>query len=599
MKKPKVEWKDTSFIFSPKYKYSLFVRNRFVFFHAKSANVKKMINYANNFTCPNNICVIYVYGNIKEETVKHLIAKCKNQIMLLIIPGIEKSDFEIIDRYEKWLSSLKSQGRLEITKEGEKKSEYSNVIVGCEYGRKPSKAWFEEYAKYKQAIAENLIEPESIREYEVGISLISEYESVISKINKLTYNDFSVIANFITTEKLYGNSDKHSDELNNIAKQTFTYGVESDTDNEIAVKMALIKRLTAAAYSGDNSVEKTLGIKLSDTETQMSFWDDFSIGASEALQMLKNYMSDGIKNNGYFRIGDAWLIFSKPPFGAYSCNWYEYIFALAVKEYHNPNYCYGWGISSQRIRPIDAPFIKGGTVFAENGEQEKFKQMVIRLFDITRPTDTVQTAISYAISWVSDNIQYVPVHAIDERLKDLLFIHGGNVPNERFADCKDTYWYQYGYEKQFAFIEENFDYYYNALRQADAKFKSELIEKYGEHKANLYLKFYYVKNGAFSWLYTKSDLEERIKNYMEKEIICRECGNVFKFDYEAYEKLSDGKTEHFRFSVKDTIGLNKKFLGRYNNEFFCIPCLCEVLDISPRNLYEKLHEFKEAGCELF
>ncbi len=375
MKKPKVEWKDTSFIFSSKYELSLFVRNRFAFFHAKAANVKKMINYANNFTCTYNICVVYVYGDVKRETVKPLVDKCKNQIMLLIISNIEKTDFEVIDKYEKWLEQLKGCGMLEVTKEGEKKSQYSNVIVGREYGRKPSKAWFEEYAKYKQAIAENLIEPESIRKYEVGISLMHEYESVISKINELKHKDFSVTANFTTTEMLSGNADRHSNELNNIAKQVFPYGVEADTDSEIAVKMAMIKRLTASAYSGDISAEKTLGIKLSDTAEQFCFWNDFSIGASEALATLKKYMANGIKNNGYFRISDAWLLFSKPPYGAYECNWYEYIFALAVKDYHNPNYCYGWGISSQRIRPIDAPFIKGGTVFVENDEQEKFKQM--------------------------------------------------------------------------------------------------------------------------------------------------------------------------------------------------------------------------------
>lgn len=597
MKKPKVEWKDTSFIFSPKYELSLFVRNRFAFFHAKAANVKKMINYANNFTCTYNICVVYVYGDIKQDTIKPLVEKCKNQIMLLIISSIEKSDFEIIDKYEKWLMQLKGCGMLEVTKEGEKKSQYSNVIVGREYGRKPSKAWYEEYEKNKQAAKEyGITVPKHFQE---GLDLMAIYEATVEKINALIYGKFQVIANFATTETLSGSPSKHSDELNNIAKQVFPYGVESDTNNEISVKMAMIKRLTAAAYIGDISTEKTLGIKFSDTTEQFCFWDDFSIGASEALRTLKKYMADGIKSNGYFRIGDAWLLFSKPPFGAYECNWYEYIFALALKDYHNEKYFYGWGISSQTIKPTSAPFVKGGTVFIQTEEQEKFKQMVIRLFDITRPTDTVQTAISYAISWVSDNIQYVPVHAIDERLKDLLFIHGGNVPNERMRDCKDTYWYQHGYEKQFAFIEDNFDFYYSALRQADTKFKAELIEKYGEHKANLYLKFYYVKGGAFSWLYEKSDLEERIIKYMEKETICRECGSIVKFDYEASEKISDGKYEHFRFSTKDTIGLNKKLLGRYQNEYFCIPCLCEVLETTPRDLYEKLHEFKEAGCELF
>lgn len=50
---------------------------------------------------------------------------------------------------------------------------------------------------------------------------------------------------------------------------------------------------------------------------------------------------------------------------------------------------------------------------------------------------------------------------------------------------------------------------------------------------------------------------------------------------------------------KDIIGLNKKLLGRRIVKFFCMDCLATHIDISVEDLYEKIKEFKDQGCELF
>lgn len=50
---------------------------------------------------------------------------------------------------------------------------------------------------------------------------------------------------------------------------------------------------------------------------------------------------------------------------------------------------------------------------------------------------------------------------------------------------------------------------------------------------------------------------------------------------------------------KNTIGLNKKFLGRQVEKFFCLNCLSEHLDISVEDLRAKVEEFKNQGCTLF
>lgn len=50
---------------------------------------------------------------------------------------------------------------------------------------------------------------------------------------------------------------------------------------------------------------------------------------------------------------------------------------------------------------------------------------------------------------------------------------------------------------------------------------------------------------------------------------------------------------------KDTIGINKKLLGKSITRFYCMDCLADYLGCTVDDLLEKIEEFKEAGCELF
>lgn len=50
---------------------------------------------------------------------------------------------------------------------------------------------------------------------------------------------------------------------------------------------------------------------------------------------------------------------------------------------------------------------------------------------------------------------------------------------------------------------------------------------------------------------------------------------------------------------KDTVGINKKLLGKQITNFYCIDCLADYLECSVEDLLEKIEEFKEEGCELF
>lgn len=61
------------------------------------------------------------------------------------------------------------------------------------------------------------------------------------------------------------------------------------------------------------------------------------------------------------------------------------------------------------------------------------------------------------------------------------------------------------------------------------------------------------------------------------------------------ECLACGKTP----LDKNTIGINKKLLGREIKKFYCMDCLADYLECTVDDLLEKIEEFKEQGCILF
>lgn len=54
-----------------------------------------------------------------------------------------------------------------------------------------------------------------------------------------------------------------------------------------------------------------------------------------------------------------------------------------------------------------------------------------------------------------------------------------------------------------------------------------------------------------------------------------------------------------RVFERDTIGINKKLLGRGIEKFYCMDCLASYLDTSVEDLLEMIKEFRESGCGLF
>ena len=50
---------------------------------------------------------------------------------------------------------------------------------------------------------------------------------------------------------------------------------------------------------------------------------------------------------------------------------------------------------------------------------------------------------------------------------------------------------------------------------------------------------------------------------------------------------------------KETVGINKKLLGRSISNFYCMDCLADYLECTVDELLDKIEEFKQEGCTLF
>lgn len=545
--------------------------------------------------------MIYVYGAVKPETVKKLLSEKPWHILLLIASGISNEDIGTTVEYRKWLEVLKTHGFLKITKQGVPKNKYSKILVGTEYGDEPSERWFEYY---------NHPELEGLYSvYTAGIELINRHKKAAERIASEQRGRLDVLANFSTVETVSGLPEVHDEEVLNIIRRIYPCGVEADTTDETAVKLLKIKKLFPAAFQDEITPDvKKLNIHFADNAEQLCFWDTVTVGASECLEFLEKYCSERLCEKGCLSLSEMWFQFSMPPYGAYMCNWYCYIFALALKKYNTSDYFYSDGMSAKRnnnLLPNIDPKYLYGYIFVQNEKQEKFKRLLAKLFDVEEPPEATRMLITeVAMGWITDNIKWTPLDCIDHRFYEIFSEYGReyDIPHVDYSGHLRA-WYEFGYEKYLPWLEENFDDLYVRIRKLDENFHNALAEKYGQKLADFYCEWHTVKRGAVGWLHAQTDLERSVKNYMDL-VLCCECGRPINNSSWAegahiYQASEPGEGEIIDFTLKDIIGINKKLLGRNRADYLCIPCLAEYTEYSEIELGHLVHDFKEQGCELF
>ena len=50
---------------------------------------------------------------------------------------------------------------------------------------------------------------------------------------------------------------------------------------------------------------------------------------------------------------------------------------------------------------------------------------------------------------------------------------------------------------------------------------------------------------------------------------------------------------------KNEIGITKKLLGAKSENFYCLECLANFLEVEQQEILDKIEDFKNDGCKLF
>lgn len=565
----KVEWKDTRLNYCVDYDYSLFVRNRCVFFYGEAAKWRKTMNFAEKFLKPWNICVVFLYGEAKwrEDTFCSRIAETNGNLIVLHFNEIKNEWLSLLADHKQW---EKIMGGCGLVKDGEFTELYLNEreIVENAVRRGDLPCTDSLYLKYQK-----------------DRSIVEAYNEALGLVQKAQYADAVCYSTFLDLDVMQASNDS----LTRAICKRFPFGVEADTTDEQCVKMVAIGRYINSALEKKPEME----IAIRGEEAQLSLFDNSTIGASSIVSTLQDYCRDAIRTRGRFYLAEAWNVIEQAPFGAYECNWYMYLFAFALSEFFTEGYHLLCSYHPQKANECDKKaIIKGlyGCIFVVTDTQKRLANAITNLFDGIE-TDYITEALADARTWCENNVQ-TPIAFVDERFSELLDF-----------DCDK--WTKKGEEtKYLPWIEKELPTLRKKVREVDKDFDQMLVDMgYDPERVKLYRIFNHVKRGAVGWLHTKNMMMEGVDKYMKHENVCRECGKPIEKHY-AYVMARDSSStkimhDELIFTAKEIVGLNKKFLGKDQDKFFCIKCLCEILETNEETLYEKMQGFKEEGCQLF
>ncbi len=579
-----VEWKDTRFEWCIERTFSLFVRNRCVFFHARGDKYLKTLNLAKRLCTPNVICVVYIYGDVpREETLRAKVKEAQHQLVVILVP-VERFVFADIDASDELKAQFKKAGFTREIVESD--------IADCE--KAIAAGDIDTTYSYYNTLLDEI---ETINRGEEAYAIIAEAQRGICRS----------ITNFAGDDAHFGTD--HDAELLALIKARFPYGVENNAPSETGAKILGKKRLVTAAAAGiENDFSEQCCGRL--YPEQMSLFDAENAGAVTFVEDVRREIQRLIEAQGCFSIAELIMKFRFPPYGMYDCNYYFYLFALALNCITTEKYAVYDGVASWRFGWKVAPELWLGAQYGiVKFEDAKTKDMTRALFEIFDEQyydeATFEDGILAMFTWCTGvgDVQE-PLAMVSEKWQE--FINGSS--SHYSASGSKT--------EPPKLIDRDYRLsYYDWLcnvekRRAEVRQTREAVYAlYPEQreKIDLYYRFYTVKGGA-AFMWQRNWMIERLEEYM-KSIVCRECGREIEskmktgivYEYDEVIPGLDGKSkrESYKFTKNDVIGLNKKFLGRQRDEYYCVPCLCEIFDTTVPELWDKMQGFKIQGCTLF
>lgn len=549
-----VEWKDTKFQWVNEQAYSLFTRNRYVFCYGTGKTYVKSINYAQNFTRPNNIVVLFVFGAPKNmDTLRRKVSESNHQFLVIQVP-VDNDVIAAQEEYESLQTHWKKAG------------------LSAEY--------FAEHA-------DNPI-------YQADLDKAKAGEANLAILHEQQHRTATAFANFMPEQEIETDFETF---LLATAKRVYPKGIEVTAPCEASAKQIGFKKMLNQLVTGKKSPVTT------------ERYGDNNEAADAVVEEIHRFMLAELDRDGYVKMDAVWQKLVHPPYGLYKCCFSDFQKAKIMYRFASPQYFVSDGVSDW---PSDTQGLEtwltfvGGVLFQENEIVSELKQSLFKIFDVqafleAHPTyfNGKRMSLHLVLSVVRTIIQDVwelqePLSVTDQRWEPLLGLSkdsDGMLLTCIWSWCKQFRDWIFGHE----------DELYQAVRRTHETVYQQVAETYGDTaKLDLFYKFRHVKGGAVGWVWPAKTFYEWIDAYMPLEV-CRECGQpLVNSDMKNLFVYSDWDTGGLiKFTLKQIQGLNKKFLGRYQNEYFCIPCLAEILDTTPMGLYEKMHDFQEQGCELF
>lgn len=577
-KKAAVVWKDTNkYPFSILYSYPLAIRNRCLFFWATELKGwRAVLNLADRLTEPNRICVVYFFGN-KIEPIKKHIDKLNNDKIFVLLADCDLEEMQTVMSGVEAINKAKKWGFYKGA-EIDERNPYENETLESQ---------LEQYFKAEEIIS-------SIKNGRKALAGIQE------KILRNGYKNLSE-----NMKEVRADETGHLQDLVRAIKSLYPYGAEGDTQEEYAYKMVHFEKWCNSGIDGNMGKLEKLGVSYTDEKTefvQLSLFDNTSWGIVEFVKAFRRICDSEIEKNGFVDLQMALQRMKDPPYGMYQCNCYGLCIGIALSKY-SKGYLFCSCLYTQRTEDSDlAATVKfifenegrrthgKALIYNQSEKQIRLVEKLLDVFGINKDIGVVcmQNAISYMVKWLEENAKYDTVQRLVPELFEILNLQEhekcSNV-TERYAD-----W----------LTDEKAEQVKKDIRNIDNNFLEMLTKKYGAEKTALYRKSHGAGRTARSWLWKVEIVDDEVDNYMKKETICRECGlTINKLGYQVSDGVNGHNGKLATLTKQNVINLNKKFLGRCQNEYFCLNCLCEVLDTDEWSLYEKMLAFKEQGCELF
>ena len=674
-KKP-IEWKETNlYEYTPKYDYSIAVRNRFLPIWGFSKNFKKLINTAYALAKPNKICCVYLLGDISREKLTEYIRKndeeCNGGANVCVFTTIEsiQSAVDACEQEVADLEIIKGQGWSHTEKsitELRNSLEKDRYIVG-----NPDK-----YTEEEVEICQR-----SLIDYTPKLKILDSKEGIFNSFSEVWNKGLRSVGCW--NGCIASTVEDHDAALIEIAKAIYPYGIEAfgvqrkgysvtsrdkyavsgcsgkvefgfqvddlnaECKEEILMYSASCERerlhdyKPIAIYPGKAEASKQTGIK--EDEIWRSYtgrvdsvkWNDTRVFfvrkiVAESIplqycQDLYEFVNRKLLDSGMCNWREVNDTFRKPPYGYYPCNYYGYITGIAMRRYVNGKFYGHIGVWSDTLTPDDigclVHFCTAGyeddnttkrfgiyTVYKQSTRQRDFTRLLRKLFGIKSKEDNFQKIRTKLRQWCTEHYCLSGIANVDDVLFKVIRSEHDNIRN-KFRSENDEFddAMCYGYEENYQYIKDNFDTLQARIKNEEVRFYDELVMKYGKDGADKY-KELWGKNDrhAKGWLWNKEEIYREADVVVNKYFSCRECDKpVWCHDHSEIHKVAKTEKDGYTWQVcanidiKELMAVQKKLFGREINQYFCLDCLLEELDIDVDELFEMIERFKEEGCKLF